>query len=420
MTETIKSHVYDRELLIGNEFARGGQGIIWETDDPRILVKQFEPALISDDPRRQQILREKAEWTYKAFCAVNKGQQPELSSLPREYVTFRGNPAYLMQRAEGVSLQSLLREKRIAASQHLPIAQALARALSKLHSAQIVHADPHPDNYFVREDPTGFTVIVLDVDGGAVVSPPGPVYPMSQPKRLYKAPELSRMKWQQLYKRHLFFAPDDWALAILVYQLLVDYEGPFCTVKSHPNPSVTNYTPFPTAAYREPSIQWPQPWQEALLRQAKLSHEVVSLFYATFARRFLFDEKKREIKSVRPTASEWEKALCPPPALPRVRHIPARVSVLTSVKCPPPPAPVTVHAAVLHTPRGSHVLEEPVLPPADPLPEPPRVEDTARARVQLAPPRPYRWRKAFAGIVRVLHLRRGVSGNGRSATDAAA
>jgi hypothetical protein len=340
MTETIKSHVYGREFLIGNELTQGGMGIILETDDPRVLVKQCEPALVTDDPGRRESLREKAERAYKAFCAVNKGREPELSSLPRENVIFRGNPAYLMQRAEGVSLQSLLRENRIAASQHLPLAQALARALSKLHSAQIVHADPHPDNYIVWQGPTGFTVIVLDIDGGGLVSPPGPIYPMTQPKRLYKAPELSRMTWEQLYKRHLFFAPDDWALGVLLYQLLVDYEGPFCTVRKHPNPSVKKYTPYMSAAYRERSIAWPMPWQKQLLQGAGLPEQVVSLFYETFAHRFILDEKK----SMRPTAGQWEKALAPQPALSPLKPAYRLQTVAAPLKSASPP--VTAQAAV--------------------------------------------------------------------------
>jgi serine/threonine protein kinase len=375
MTESIKSYMYGREFLIGNELNQGGMGIILETDDPRVLVKQCEPALVTDDPGRRESLREKAERAYKAFCAVNKGRQPELSSLPREYVTFRGNPAYLMQRAEGVPLQSLMREKRIAASQHLPLAQALARAISKLHSAQIVHADAHPDNYIVWQGPTGFSVIVLDIDGGGLVSPPGPIYPMTQPKRLYKAPELSRMTWEQLYKRHLFFAPDDWALGVLLYQLLVDYEGPFCTVKQHPNPSVKNYTPYMSAAYREPSIRWPQPWQKQLLQGAGLSDQVVSLFYATFAHRFILDEKKKEIKSMRPTAEQWEKALAPKPALSSLRPVYRLQTVATPLKSASPPV-------------------------------------TAQAAVSLG------WRKTMTVIVRKLHLRRGGSGNGQSAGNA--
>jgi serine/threonine protein kinase len=386
MTETVKSRVYDREFLIGKKYAQGGMGSIWETDDPRVLVKQCEPELVTDDPGRQQVLSEKAERAYKAFCAVNKGRQLELSSLPREYVTVGGNPAYLMQRAEGVLLQSLLREKRIAAVQRLPLAQALARALGKLHHAQIIHADSHPENYMVSAGPGGFRVIVLDIDGGGLVSPPGPLYPMTQPKRLYKAPELSQMTWERVYKRHLFFAPDDWALGVLLYQILVDYEGPFCTVKHHPNPSVKNYTPYMTAAYRDRSIAWPMPWQKQLLQGAGLPEQVVSLFYKTFAHRFILDEKK----GMRPTAEQWEKALAPQAFSP--------LNSLYRLQTVAAPLKSAVAGTVL--PEG-------------------RCEDTVRVCVHDAPPLPNRWRKAKTLIVRILHLNRGVSGNGRRRANAA-
>jgi serine/threonine protein kinase len=391
MTETVKSYLYDREFLIVKKHAQGGMGSIWETDDPSVLVKQCAPELVTDNPGLQQALRDQASVRYRVFCAINKSRQPELSSLPREYVTVQGNPGYLMRRAEGVCLQSLMREKRIAASQALPIALALARALGKLHHAQIIHADSHPENYIVCEGKTGFTVIVLDIDGGGLVSPPGPLYPTTQPKRLYKAPELAQMKWEHIYKRHLFFAPDDWALAVLLYQILVDYEGPFYTVRKHPNPSVTTYTPYMSAAYRERSVRWPAPWQEQLLRGAGLPEQVVSFFYDTFAHRFILDEKKKEIKSTRPTAARWEEALGPQPALSPLNSIYRLQTVATPLK-----------SAVAGT----------VLPEG-------RCEDTVRVCVHDAPPHPNRWRKAGTVIARILHLKRGVSGNGRAHTNAA-
>lgn len=303
MTDTIASTLYGKQLTIGKEFTRGGQGVIWETDDPRVLVKQFEPAFISDDTKRQQDLRHKAERAYKAFCAVNKGTQAELSCLPREHLTFRGNPAYLMQRADGELLQMLLRQKKITKENKFQIAHALARAMQKLHSAQMVHSDVNPENYMLKQTTTGWSVYVLDMDGGGLLSPPGPVYPMSQPKRIYKAPELFKMQWKQLHERAWFFAPDRWALAVLMYQILVDYEGPFCPVQIHPNPAVKDYIPFKTYAYRDTSSNWPMPWQLQLLRYAKLSDQITVLFYETFQHRF--DLEKRP----RPTAAQWERAL---------------------------------------------------------------------------------------------------------------
>ena len=311
MHEAFKSHKFGREFEVGDEIARGGRGSILGTDERWLLLKKFAPELIVDDPGRQQVLREKAERSYQAFCQVNRGRQEELSSLPLEYVTFRGDPAYLMRRAEGMPLQRILRERLIESSRRLSLAHALARAFRKLHEAQIIHADTHPDNYFVREDTAGFTVIVLDIDDGGLVSPPGPIYPSVQPFRLYKAPELSQMKWEQLFRRHLFFAPDDWALAVLVYQLLVDYEGPFCCVKAHPNPAVKNYTPYPAAAYRDRSVHWPMPWQRQLLQSAGLTDGVVSLFYETFADRFLLPEKPGGTPRTRDAAASWEKVLAP-------------------------------------------------------------------------------------------------------------
>ena len=93
MHETIKSHVLGREVEVGDEIARGGRAFILGTDERWLLLKQLAPQLIVDDPGRQQVLRERAEQVYQAFCQVNRGRQEELSSLPLEYMVFRGDPA---------------------------------------------------------------------------------------------------------------------------------------------------------------------------------------------------------------------------------------------------------------------------------------------------------------------------------------
>jgi serine/threonine protein kinase len=417
--EAVKSHVFGREVRIGGVEAQGGRGFVLGTDEPGLLLKQLAPQLIVDDPGRQQILRERAERAYQAFCQVNRGQQEELSSLPLEYVTLGGDPAYLMRRAEGVPLQRMLRERLIEGSRRLALAHAVARAFRKLHEAQIIHADTHPDNYFVREERAGFTVIVLDIDDGGLLSPPGPIYPSVQPFRIYKSPELWHMKWEQLFRCHLHFAPDDWALAVLVYQLLVDYQGPFCSVKAHPNPAVTNYTPYPKAAYRERGVSWPMPWQEQLLHSAGLTDGIVSLFYKTFADRFLLPEKPGGTPRTRDTAASWEKALAPQ----RVDRPVLTVYTLKTAVAPvrsTPPLPVSLHKAVSRMPDTL---------PADPAPEDLPLagehcqarqmpegallqgEDTPGGCIERQRPGGGRngvfgWRTVIRVIVRIFHLRK--------------
>jgi len=447
MAEAIKSLVHEREFLIKEEIARGGRGSIWGTDERWLLLKLYEPNPTVVDPGRQLVLREKAERAYRAFCAVNRSQQEELSSLPQEYVTFRGYPAYLMRRAEGVPLQRILREEGREGSRRLAIAYALARAFKRLHEAQIVHADAHPDNYFVREDTGGFTVIVLDIDDGGLVSPPGPIYPSVQPKRIYKAPELSRMTWEKVFENHLFFAPDDWALAVLVYQLLVDYHGPFCSVETHPNPAVINYTPYPQAAYRDRGVSWPMPWQEQLLRSAGLSDGIVSLFYATFADRFLLPEKPGGTPRTRAAAARWEKALAPQRADRPVLNVYTLKTAVAPIRSASP-LPVTVHEVVPQRPVAPLPLAQPAAPQPAVAPEilPTLAEAEAQLALPLAEPLPapcievtpgpvvemtrdegprvrrglFGWRTAVRVIGRVLHLKRGGLSNGQSATDVAA
>ncbi len=331
MTETINCSRYGKQLTIGKQTNRGGQGLIFATNDPGLLVKQFEPAFIADDPALQEAAKGTAERAYPAFAKVNKSAHRELRSLPLEYVRVHDKPAYVMEKAEGQLLQVLLRDQSLLLPERLRIALALARAISLLHAAQMIHTDVHPDNYIVIHTPTGWMVVVIDIDGGGLLSPPGPIYPMSQPKKLYKAPELFTTKWRELHERGLLFAPDNWALAVLLYQLLVDYQGPFCSAANHPDQSITKYEPYAPFAYREPEASWPKPWQEAMFTRANFPDPVISLFYATFQHRFLC-EKQQERQ--RPTASDWgaalERAITPPSALP-----------VSTLRVQPPPPPVS-------------------------------------------------------------------------------
>jgi serine/threonine protein kinase len=362
MTDAIPSAVYGKTLQISQELTRGGQGIVWNTDEYHILLKQFEPTFIADTTHQQNDLRHKAARAYMAFCAVNRGHQAELRSLPREYLTFRENPAYLMQRAEGELLQTVLRKKQITRDNKVPIAHAVAKAIHKLHAAQMVHVDVNPENYLLRHDPPHWIVSVIDMDGGGLLSPPGPVYPLSQPKRLYKAPELCTLTWKQLRDRSWFFAPDQWALAVLLYQILVDYEGPFCTVRKHPNPAVQDYIPFKTYAYRDTASQWPLPWQETLLRHAALSDQIISFFYETFQYRFALEKRPR------PTAARWEAALRPPTVPPPV----VTVSTVPASRHQSPAAPR--HPGNGQTPTRVHVRT------AHPHGKPPAAPGVFRAR----------------------------------------
>jgi hypothetical protein len=343
MTGTIESRLFGKQVRIVKERDRGGQGRVLETDDPGLLIKQFEPGFITDDAARQEGLTRKVERVYRAFCIVNqKATHVELRSLPREYVCLAGKPGYLMEKAEGQLLQTILRGNSLAQAQRLALGLALARVFRLLRKAQLAHGDPHPENFFARPTPTGWIVPVIDIDGGGLLGPPGPIDPMSQPKRIYKAPELFSASWPTLRKKGLFFAPDAWALSVLLYQLLVDYEGPFCSTRAHPNPAITPYVPYAPFAYRDAQARWPKPWQEQLLKRTALPDGVISLFYQTFQNRFVLDEKERR----RPTAEQWEEALTTPATL----AADLKVSVLRLT----PPLPVQGQGAASRGQARAH------------------------------------------------------------------
>ena len=128
----------------------GAQGEVYETDDPEHLLKVYKPCDV-DDPDEIAARRQDFSRRYHTFAQLQFGTDSEVSCLPREYVPVDDIPAYLMRKANGLSMDTdwatlidlPLRER-------YRIAYSLAKALSCLHSREVVHADIKPENFFFR------------------------------------------------------------------------------------------------------------------------------------------------------------------------------------------------------------------------------------------------------------------------------
>lgn len=300
-------------LTLDTEIARGGQGAIYtvfQTKDT--LIKVYDPDVDSNilDPKTSSKLINQGK-IYQEFTKLNFEVIPELSCLPHDYATLPDNtPIYTMRRAPGEVIDSTkLREIAMSpVSIRLEIARSVALGIRSLHrSTQVVHADIKIENLFISNNGGDLVVYILDIDGGGYFGPGHQFAPTVIPNKLYLPPELvSSGAWAAIWNDqtklfNLKTQPDLWALAVLIYQILVDPFGPFISLP--PQSTTTKfgkgYNPYPKNFFVSKN-EWPQRWQLDYMRTRQIPSSIIELFIQAFKHPrdiFIGDE--------RPSADKW-------------------------------------------------------------------------------------------------------------------
>jgi len=297
--QQVETVLLDR-IQVGRQFAGGGEGIVYEVaGHNEYLIKVYYP---DESPDKLDQLYAYKRQAYQSFAAIKLSKTKELRCLPLEYVVVNGGtPAYLMRRAQGILLTDLFPQIRgMVLEEREALGRALGHAIAQLHSSQIVQADLKLSNYIAEWLGNGWIVYVLDIDGGGYFGPQAAHFaPSTVPAPLYMSPELAQLNWVKLWaKPHLRKQPDLWALAVLLYQIIVDDDGPFSArpTKTH----IVGYTPYHRAAIIDPQVEWPQPWQMRQLEQLGLDAMLVDRFS------YVFGKRRFEIERYpRPEAQDW-------------------------------------------------------------------------------------------------------------------
>lgn len=272
---------------------KGGQGKVYQTNS-KYLIKIWDPFEPPSDPGAE---RKEMEKRYSTFSKLGFQHESELRCLPLEYKEVDGQPTYVMECATGKEMaeewESLM---ELSLVQRLRIAYSLANGISVLHSHGVVHADIKRDNFFF--DPQTLSIQVLDIDGGGYfgTESQGKRFPPSvTPIARYMSPELhkSNFSWGRIWendKRKV--QPDLWALAVLIYDIVVDREGPF----------PQQYFGRTGAFIDHPD--WPSSTQKDKLRGLGIDPRLIELFTEVFcsANRTRFDYQ-------RPLAIHWSQRL---------------------------------------------------------------------------------------------------------------
>ena len=294
--QSVKTQIADSLSILLLE-GKGGHGEVYQTTHPQYLIKVWSPL---SSPRTPAGLRETEE-RYKTFSQLHFIYESELPCLPLEFVVVKDIPSYVMKRASGKEMgaawESLMNLDLVA---RLLIAQSLAKGISILHSRDVVHADIKPDNFFF--DPQKLTVEVLDVDGGGYygLRPKTKQFlPSAIPSSRYMAPEFNRLgfnyglSWNPLWQHpHQRKQPDLWALASLIYEIIVDEEGPFPR------------TYFGRTGFFSRQPEWPALTQQKKFSSLGIGNELLDLFTEVFC-----SANRTRNDFQRPTAALWDAAL---------------------------------------------------------------------------------------------------------------
>ncbi|MBF7728603.1 protein kinase domain-containing protein [Pseudomonas sp. N040] len=215
MVQDTKGSSYE----LRGEMSRGGQGIVYRTQYPQVLIKGFT----NKDQRARLRWHQHIAWLIRQDLSDLKLARPlTLLAEPRF--------GYVMELMDGlVPLQSLFdsfitAEDEAAADyvrqgglrRRIRILSQLARTLNQLHSRGMLYGDLSPSNIFVSDDPGHAETWLIDCDNISLESHSGLTVHTAD----YGAPEVVRSD------SLLSSLTDIWSFAVIAYQLLT-HNHPF-------------------------------------------------------------------------------------------------------------------------------------------------------------------------------------------------
>ncbi|EKA7357407.1 TPA: protein kinase [Vibrio parahaemolyticus] len=286
-----------------NQLASGGQGVVYTTELPKVLIKGFT----NKDETAKKRWHSHIEWLIRQDIADLKLARPlVLLKEPRM--------GYVMELMDGlVPLKSLLDSfieatDSISEENQTPHIQnyldqgglrrririlcQLARTLNQLHSRGMLYGDISPDNIFVSDDPNYSETWLIDCDNISFESHCG----LTVHTPDYGAPEVVRGDAM------LSSLTDCWSFAIIAYQLL-----------THNHPLKGDLVNGGEPEMEEEALRGEHPWINdpndpdnecwsnlpiQLIEESKLPH----LFQQTFG-------PGKNMPLERPSMAEWLEAL---------------------------------------------------------------------------------------------------------------
>jgi len=193
--------------------AIGTMGEVWRGHhrglDMPVAIKLLAPGLVSEPKVRERFVRE-----------ARAAAKIESDHVVRYYdygETDNGRPFIVMEWLTGVTLQEILDEQGALAPRKVSyIIDHLAKALSAVHEAGVVHRDVKPDNVLLV--PQGKRLITKLVDFSVSTYAAAKSIRLTQPGTLVGTP--SYMCREQVLHGRCDRTGDLWSLAVVAYELL--------------------------------------------------------------------------------------------------------------------------------------------------------------------------------------------------------
>lgn len=216
MEEAVVGSVLSDRLVLQREIARGGMGVVFEAQHPRlhssVAVKLLTRETLGDVLIRERLLREA-----EVLAMVNDPGVVRVLDCAEDE---RHGPYMVMEMLRGRSLDGIL-----AARHSLPIAEtvrlvrAIADSLVEVHARGIVHRDIKPSNLFVVREGRDEVVKLLDFGIALLPESSPPRHKITRPGAICGTPEY--MAPEQLFSSDQIDARADvFSLAAVVYECL--------------------------------------------------------------------------------------------------------------------------------------------------------------------------------------------------------
>lgn len=201
---------FGHAYLLTEKLGQGGQGVVWKTDNPKVLVKGYTG---KNQEERELWLAHIAWLMRQDLAALNISRPVAVLAPPRA--------GYLMELMDGlVPLSQLLENVAVdgvegylqsgGLSRRLSLLARLASTLSLLHARGMAFGDLSPDNIYVSAEVKHAELWLIDCDNICYESQP--CRAMFTPE--YGAPELVRGQAE------FSTLTDIWSFAVIAYRLL--------------------------------------------------------------------------------------------------------------------------------------------------------------------------------------------------------
>jgi len=202
----ISGHTY----VLTEKLGKGGQGVVWKTDNPKVLVKGFTA---KDQTQRERWLEQIAWLMRQDLAVLNIARPLALLRAPRA--------GYVLELMDGLIPLTRLLESfavdgvdgyllRGGLARRVQLLMKLASTLSLLHSRGMAFGDLSPDNIYVSAETEHAELWLIDCDNISFESQP--CRALYTPD--YGAPELVRGQ------ADFSTLTDIWSFAVIAYQLL--------------------------------------------------------------------------------------------------------------------------------------------------------------------------------------------------------